>query len=192
MGKQALSAISGALFFGVVLFALVFFWKNPFRVGEITIATAKGPSMTLKVANTDEISELIRGGLENEQSADALINSLLSIIEHLPPSSELGKKLVELAELRHPPFSWSSVPVKVVYDSKVPQGLAAVCEQSGFTAKNIVVYVLGSENDLLYTAQAYADPGLTFPCPETIETVRLNSMEVREFQHNKILAKRTL
>src|SRR5262245_14159994 len=147
MGKQALSAISGALVCGVVLFAIVFFWRNPFRVGEITIAMANGPSMNLKVANTNEISELIRRGLENEKSAEALTNSLVSIIEHLPPSSELGKKLVELAELRRPPFSWSSVPVKVVYDAKLPQGLAAVCEQSGFTAKNIVVYVLGSEND---------------------------------------------
>lgn len=192
MGKQALSAISGALFIGVVLFAIVFFWKNPFRVGEITIATGNGPSIALKVANTDDISELIRGGLANEKSADALTNSLLGIIEHLPPSSELGKKLVELAERRDPPFLWNSVPVKAVYDSKLRQGLAAVCEQSGLKAKNISVYVLGSENNMLYTFQAWADPGLTFPCPDAIETVRLNSIEVQEFSHNRVMAKRTL
>ena len=91
MGKQVLSAISGALVAGVVLVAIVFFWKNPFRVGEITIATPNGPSMTFKVANSNEISELIRKGLKNENSAEMLTHSLLSIIEHLPQAARWAR-----------------------------------------------------------------------------------------------------
>lgn len=192
MGKQALSAISGALVAGVALVAIAFFWQNPFRVGEITIATPNGPSVTFKVANSNEISELIRKGLENENSADALTNSLLSIIEHLPLGHTLGEKLVELAEQRRPPFSSSSVPVKLVYGPNVPRGRAAVCENSGFSAKNIVVFVLSNDGELLDTFPAYADATLTFPCPAGGETLRINSTDVEEFNRHKVLAKRTL
>jgi hypothetical protein len=114
--------ISVALVAGLGLVAIIFFWKNPFRVGEITIATPKGPSVTIKVADSNEISELIQKGLENEQTADFLANSLLNVIEHLPTGSKLGEKLVDLAEQRHAPFSSTSVPVRLLYDSKVPQG----------------------------------------------------------------------
>jgi hypothetical protein len=192
VGKWVLSVISSVLVAGVLLVAIAFFWKNPFRVGEITIATPKGPSVTFKVANSNEISELIQKGLENEKSADFLTNSLLNVIEHLPTGSKLGEKLVELAEQRRSPFSSSSVPVKLVYDSKLPQGLAAVCERSGFLAKNIVVFVLGNEDELLYTIQAYADARMMFPCPDGGETVRLNSKDVLEFNRDKVMAKRAL
>ena len=121
-----------------------------------------------------------------------MTNSLLSIIENLPKGSTLGKKLVELAEQRQPPFSWSSVPVKLVFDSSVERGLAAVCDQSGFSGTNISVYVLDESGALLHTFQAHADARLTFPCPDGGETVRLNSTEVQQFNHHKILAKRTL
>jgi hypothetical protein len=57
-------------------------------VGEIHINTSDG-SMTFKVANSNEISDLIRNGLANTESAGALTNSLLSIIEGLPPGSML-------------------------------------------------------------------------------------------------------
>src|SRR5262249_30853618 len=132
MEKQVLKTItiSSAL---VVMAAIAFFWINATRVGEITIATPKGPSMTFKVANSNEISELIRNGLENAKSADALSNTLLSIIEHLPPGSMLGEKLLDLAERRRSPFLFKSVPVKLVYGSNLEPGLAAVCENSSFS-----------------------------------------------------------
>lgn len=133
------AVINVALVAGVLLLVIVFFWRNPFKVGEITIATQNGPSLTFKVADSNEISELIRKGLENEESAAFLTNSLLSIIENLPAGSKLSEKLLELAEQRRPPFSSSSVPVKLVYDSEVPHGMAAVCEKSAFLAKNIVI-----------------------------------------------------
>jgi hypothetical protein len=66
---------------------------------------------------------------------------------------------VQLAEQRRPPFLSSSVPVKLVYDSEMPQGLAAVCEKSPFLAKNIVIFLLGNEDQLLHTVQAYAMQG---------------------------------
>jgi hypothetical protein len=69
--------------------------------------------MTVKVASSNEISELIRRGLENEQTAGALIGSLLSIIANLPTDSTLGEKLVELVEKRRGPFSLPSIPVKL-------------------------------------------------------------------------------
>lgn len=191
MGKQVLSATGGALVAGVAMAAIAFFWQNPFRVGEIRIDTPNGPSMTFKVANSNEISELIRHGLANKNSAGALTNSLLSIIENLPLGSTLGEKLVELAERRRPPFSVISVPVKLVYSPNVPRGLAAVCENSGFLAKNIVVFVLGDDSELLFTFPAYADVTLTFPCPNGGETLRINATEVEEFKRHKMLAKRT-
>lgn len=190
--NRVLSVISVALVAAVVLAAIAFFWKNPFRVGEITIATPKGPSVTFKVADSNEISELIQKGLENENTAGFLTNSLLNIIEHLPPGSKLGEKLMEQAEQRRSPFSSNSVPVRLVYDSKVPQGLAAVCEKSDFLAKNIVVFVLGNEGELLYTIPAYADARMMFPCPAGGEIVRLNSKEVMEFNRDKVMAKRAL
>ena len=192
MGKQVLSAISGALVAGVALVAIAFFWQNPFRVGEITVATPNGPSVSFKVANSNEISELIRKGLENENSAAYLTNSLLSIIEQLPPNSPLSEKLVELAAQRRRPFSWSSVPVKLVYDRNVPPGVAAVCENSGFSAKSIVVFVLNNDGELLHTLQLYVDGRLAFPCPSGSETVRINSTDFEEFNRYKVLAKRTL
>lgn len=184
--------INVALVAGVLLLVIVFFWRNPFRVGEITIATQNGPSVTFKVADSNEISKLIQKGLENEKSAAFLTNSLLSIIENLPAGSKLGEKLLELAEQRRPPFSSSSVPVKLLYDSEVPQGVAAVCEKSAFLAKNIVIFVLGNEGELLHTVQAYADARMMFPCPSGAETVRLNSKDMLESNRDKVMIKRAL
>ena len=186
------AVINVALVAGVLLLVIVFFWRNPFKVGEITIATQNGPSLTFKVADSNEISELIRKGLENEESAAFLTNSLLSIIENLPAGSKLSEKLLELAEQRRPPFSSSSVPVKLVYDSEVPHGMAAVCEKSAFLAKNIVIFVLGNDGELLHTVQAYADARMMFPCPNGAETVRLNSKDIPESNREKAMMKRAL
>ena len=79
--------------------------------------------------------------------------------------SNLGEKLLQLAEQRRSPFSSNSVTVKLMYDSSVPQGVAGVCEKSEFLAKNIVVFVLGNEGELLHTIPAYADARMMFPCP---------------------------
>lgn len=190
MGKQVLNVImiSSAV---VVIAAMAFFWQSPSRVGEITIASPQGPSMTFKVANSNEISELIRNGLANQSSADALTNSLLSIIEGLPLGSKLGEKLVELAERRRLPFSFSSVPVKLVHNPKIPRGLAAVCENSSFLAKNIAVFVLGDNDEMLDKFSVYADVGLTFPCLSGGETLSINATEFEEFKSHKMMAKRT-
>ncbi len=186
------SMINIVLAAGVILVVIAFFWWNPSRVGEITVATPNGPSVSFKVADSNEISELVRKGLENERTADFLTNSLLSVIESLPSGSKLGEKLLQLAEQRRSPFSSSSVPVKLVYDSEVPHGLAAVCEKSAFSAKNIAIFVFGNEDELLYTAQAYADPKMMFPCPEDAETVRLNSRDVLALKRDKVMVKRAL
>ena len=186
------TVINVVLLAGVILVVIAFFWWNPSRVGEITVATPNGPSVSFKVADSNEISELIRKGLENERTADFLTNSMLSVIENLPPGSKLGEKLLELAEQRQSPFSSSSVPVKLVHDSEVPRGLAAVCEKSAFLAKNIAIFVFGNEGDLLHTLQAYADPKMMFPCPEDAETVRLNSTDVLALKRDKVMAKRAL
>jgi hypothetical protein len=187
-----LSVINVVLGAGVILVVIAFFWWNPSRVGEITVATPNGPSVSFKVADSNEISELVRKGLENERTADFLANSLLSVIESLPSGSKLGEKLLQLAEQRRSPFSSSSVPVKLVYDSEVPQGLAAVCEKSAFSAKNIAIFVFSNEDELLYTVQAYADPKMMFPCPEDAETVRLNSRDVLLLKRDKVMVKRAL
>ena len=191
MGNQILSVTIVMIVF--VLVAIVFFGMNPSRVGEITIATPKGPSMTFKVADSNDISELIQKGLENENTANSLTNSLLNVIEHLPATSNLGEKLVELAEQRQSPFSLNSVPVKVAYDSKLPQGMAGICEKSEFLAKNIVVFALGKNpGELLYTIQAYAAPSMIFPCPDGGEIVRVNSNQILEINADNVMAKRTL
>jgi hypothetical protein len=80
-----------------------------------------------------------------------------------------------------------------VYDPEVPQGLAAVCENSAFLAKNIVIFLLGNEDQLLHTpVQAYADVNMTFPCPAGAETVRLNSKNLPALEHDKVMVKRNL
>jgi hypothetical protein len=187
------TAINVVLIAVVILVVIAFFWMNPFRVGEITVATPNGPSMTFKVADSNDITDLIQKGLENEKVSGALTNSLLSIIEKLPPGSKLGEKLLELAERRRSPFSSSSVPARLVYDPEVPQGLAAVCENSAFLAKNIVIFLLGNEDQLLHTpVQAYADVNMTFPCPAGAETVRLNSKNLLALEHDKVMVKRNL
>lgn len=192
VGDRVLSGSSVLLVAGVVLAAIVFFSKNPFRVGEITVTTPNGPSVTVKVANSNEISELIHKGLENETTAGYVTNSLLNIIENLPAGSKLGEKLVELAEQRKRPFSSNSVPVRLVYDPNVPNGLAAVCEKSDFSAKNIVVFVLGKNGELLHQTVAFADASMTFPCPGDGETVRLNYKEILELNSDQVMVKRNL
>src|SRR5262249_7241055 len=135
---RLLSGSSAVIVVVVVLVAIVFFWKNLFRVGEITVVAPNGPSVTVKVANSNDISELIQKGLENETTAGYVTNSLLDIIEKLPVGSTLGDKLMELAEQRKNPFFFESVPVKLVYDSSLRQGQAAVssificCELRGY------------------------------------------------------------
>jgi hypothetical protein len=192
VGNRLLSGSSVLLVAGVVLAAIVFFSKNPFRVGEITVTTPNGPSVTVKVANSNEISELIHKGLENETTAGYVTNSLLNIIENLPAGSKLGEKLMELAEQRKRPFSSNSVPVRLVYDPNVPNGLAAVCEKSDFSAKNIVVFVLGKNGELLHQTVAFADASMTFPCPGDGETVRLNYKEILELNSDQVMVKRNL
>jgi hypothetical protein len=190
--NRVLSVISVVLVAVVVLVTIVFFWRNLFRVGEVTIAMPNGPSVSVKVANSNDIAQLIQKGLENPTTAGYVTNSLLNIIENLPADSKLGEKLVALAEQRKHPFLFNSMPVKLVYDSKLRQGEAAVCENSAFLAKNIVVFVLSNEGELLYTIPAYADASMTFPCPGGGEIVRLNSKEVPGFNRDKVMAKRTL
>jgi hypothetical protein len=175
----------------VVLAAIVFFSINPFRVGEITVTTPNGPSVTVKVANSNDISELIKKGLQNEQTKGVLANSLLDIIKKLPVGSELSESLVGLAEKHTNPFSFDPVPVMVEYDPNVPQGLAAVCEKSEFLAKNIVVYGPGNNPGEVHNIHAHADADIiVFPCLDGLEIVRVNSKEVREFNLDKAMAKR--
>jgi hypothetical protein len=103
----------------------------------------------------------------------------------------LGEKLVELVERRRPPFSSSSVPVKLMYDPNVPEGLASVCENSRFLGKNIVAFVLGEDGEMLSRFSALVDVTLTFPCPDGGETMRINDTKIEEFKRHKMLAKRT-
>jgi hypothetical protein len=191
IGNRVLNITSLALVAVTVIVVIVFFWKNPFRVGEITITTPEGHSVAFKVADSNPISELIQKGLENKKTADSVANSLLSVIESLPSGSKLGEKLVELAEQHRSPFLFDSVPVTLIYDSKVLQGWAGVCEKSNFVAKNIAVFVDDEKNGLL-RINAYAEPSITFPCPSGGEIVRLNSHEVVGSNNDKVMAKRTL
>ena len=59
MKRHVLSGIIGALVAGVTVFAIIFFWKNPFRQGVISFTTPSGTSMTLNVSNTKAVAELI-------------------------------------------------------------------------------------------------------------------------------------
>ena len=186
-----LSGINAVLLAGVILVVIAFFWWNPFRVGEITLTTPNGPSVTFKVAESIDISDLIRRGLEDTRSEPLLTNSLLSIIENLRDGSKLANKLVDLAEQRKSPFASKPVFVKLVHDSEVPKGVAAVCEESGFSAKNIAIFLFRN-NELLDRAQAYVDPNMMFPCPEGPDTVRLNSKDLVALNPDKVMVKRAL
>lgn len=191
MGKYVYSAICIVLVIGLLI-VCNFFGKNPFRVGEITFATPNGPSMSFKVANTNEISELIRKGLADERSSEMLSNTLLSIIEHLPPGCTLGEKLVELVERRRPPFLVKSVPVNLLlHDENLPEGLAAACENSCLLSKNVVVYVLKNNNEMMTNIPAHVDGTLAFPCPDGGEVLRVNSQKVKELGSYRIMAKQT-
>jgi hypothetical protein len=176
----------------VIVGALVFFDVNPFREGEITIAMPDGTTMALKVGNSNELSDLIREGLKNKETSGPLQNSLLSIIEELSSGSRLAEKLVELAEKRKPPFNFQSVPVNLLYGNDVPDGLVAVCENSRFLSKNIVVFVLGEHEELEDRFSLYADPKQALPCGDGQETLRVNLENVDTIQRHKVLAKRTL
>src|SRR6516164_7565131 len=101
MGKYA-PLIIVFLLLAIIATVLYFFSLNPSRVGEVTVATPGGPTITVKVAESNEISELIRAGLDNEKTAESMTNSLLSIIESLPPKSKLSEKLIGLVEQRKP------------------------------------------------------------------------------------------
>lgn len=191
VGNRILSGSSAVIVAVVVLAAIIFFSINPFRVGEITVATPNGPSVTVKVANSNEISELIQKGLENEKTASSVTNSLMSIIENLPVGSELGDKLMDLAEQRKNPFKINSVPVTLVYDPSLPDGWAAVCEESDFSGKNIVVFVQ-AKGELLPPIHAYADAKIVFPCSDGDEIVRLNSTKILQLNRDNAMAKRDL
>ena len=190
MRNRLFSVISVVLVAGVALVALVFFSINPFRVGKITITTPNGSSVTVKVANSNEFSELIQEGLKNPTTEGYVTNSLLNIIDNLPVGSKLGDKLMELAQQRKPPFFFESVPVKLVYDSSLRQGHATICEKSKFLAKNITVYA--QKDEFLYHITVFAVPGTEFPCLDGAEIVRLNSREILELNSDQVMAKRTL
>lgn len=172
--------------------AIVFFWWNPFREGEITLAMPDGTSMTLKVANSNEIGDLIRQGLQHEKTAGPLTSALVDIIENLPAGNPLGERLMDLAERRRPPFFLPSIPVKLVYGANVPEGMVGVCEHSDFKARNLVVFVLSSDEEMLHRFPLYADRSLTFPCPSEGETLRVNLADMERFNRHMVLAKRCL
>lgn len=193
MTKHVLSTIIGALVAVVTIFAIIFFWKNPFRQGEIIFKTPSGASMSLKVANSNDITELIREALQDEKSGQMMTYSLLSIIEGLTPGCYLGEKLCNLVEQRQPPFCVKSVPVKLVYDSGVPISIAAPCENSSFLAKSIIVYPTdnnGGGGDPMNTLGLYVDSRLAFSCSEGSEIMRVNSEKVEEFNRYQVMAKR--
>lgn len=193
MSKSKLIVIAPVLILGLIVGgALVFFDWNPFREGEITIALADGTSMTLKVANSSEISEVIREGLNNDKTSGPLASSLLGIIEELPSNHPFSQKLMSLAETRRPPFKFESVPVKLLYGNDVPEGLVAVCENSRFSSKNIVIFVLDEEGGLVDKFAYYADTRQQFPCEDDEEKLRLNLTNINELSRFTVLAKRTL
>ena len=140
MKKEVLRVITYALVASVITFAITFFWLNPHRQGEFSICTPSGARMTFKVANGNDITELIRRAMLDEKSGAMMINSLLSIIEGLTPGCNLGEKLCNLVEERKPPFRVKSIPIRLVYDRRVPISIAAPCENSSFLAKSIIVY----------------------------------------------------
>jgi hypothetical protein len=181
-----------ALLAAVVMLFIWYLWYTN-RVGEITVSTPGGPSMTIKVAESNDISELMRKGLEDKRSAVYLTNSLLSIIEQLKPDSPLSEKLVDLAERRNSPFKFESVPVKIIHDANIERGLVSVCENSQFSAKNIVVYTEDNiRHDMQFNMNVYADPRLTRTCTESGEIVRMNAIDIEGMNGVSIFAKRTL
>lgn len=164
-----LAVIGGFIF-------LLFF--NPSRVGEITVTVPGGPAITVKVANSNDISKLIWSGLKNKRTAAGMTISLLSLIEHLDPNSELAKNLIVLVESRQPPFLTPSIPVKLEYDPQVPGGIAASCEGSPFLAKNIVVYAVKKDDDMVYNSSVHVDVNWAFPCPDGADILRINSTTI--------------
>ena len=195
MIRHVLSGIIGALVAGVTIFAIIFFWKNPFRQGEISFTTPSGASMTLNVSNSNDIAELIRAALQTENSAFMMTNSLLSIIKGLKPGCILVEELCNLVERREPPFCANSFPVKLVYDPKMPIGIAAACENSRFLAKNIRVYPIDDNGGGIPTNALgfFVDSRMAFSCRKGGEILRVNSEKVEEFnrRNRKVMAKRT-
>ena len=163
-------------------------------MGEVTVATPGGPTITVKVAESNEISELIRAGLDNEKTAESMTNSLLSIIESLPPKSKLSEKLIGLVEQRKPPFSLASVPVTIEFDSNLPEKFVARCEDAPFETENIVVFLLKSDDQMVYTFNAHVDQSHSFPCPENKDILHINSVDVEKYKpisQYKVMAKGT-
>jgi hypothetical protein len=142
--------------------------------------------------SSDEIEDIIRVGLENRDTEGAYTGSLMNMIENLPPSSLLGKKLVELAEARHSPFNFSSRPVKLSLGSNIPQGFVGVCEHSDFIKKNIVVFILGDNNEMLHKISLFADLNYAFPCSGDLEMLLINVQDISKPNKSKSFAKRTL
>lgn len=192
MGKHVLSGIIGALVAGVTVFAISFFSKYPFREGELSFKLLNGAELTLKVANSEEITELIRAALQNEKSALMMRNSLLSVIEGLPSGCILGEKLCNMVERRQPPFCAKSVPVVLIYDPKVPEGIAAACENSYFLGKRIVVYPIAYNGggDPMNSLNLHVDGRLAVSCIEGGEILRVNSEKVEGFNSRQVMAKR--
>jgi len=193
MTKHILSAIIGALVTVVAIIAFIFFWQNPFRQGEIIINTPSGASLKLSIANSNDITELFIRAMDDEESGVMISNSLMSVIERIKPESALGEKLCRLVDERKPPFCVNSVPVKLVFDDKVPSSIAAPCEKSIFLAKSIIVYPVVDENgggDPMNTLPLYVDSRLARVCPEGSEIMRVNSNKVEEFNRYRVMAKR--
>jgi len=97
-----------------------------------------------------------------------------------------------LAEKRRPPFKFQSVPVKLLYGNDVPEGFVAVCENSSFSSKNIVVFILGEQGELVDRFSLYADTKQVFPCSDSQETLRIKLTNIDRFQKLKVFAKRAL
>ena len=191
MKKQALSATIGALVAGVTIFAIIFFWKNPFREGELSFETSSGAKMCLKVANSNDITELLRKALQDEEVAQMITYSLLAVIESLPPNCALGEKLCNMVQNRTPPFCPTSIPVKLIFDDKMQIGVAAACDNSYFLSKRIVVYPMTADGggDPMNTLGLHVDGRLAFSCPDGVEILRVNSEKVQEFNLHQVMAK---
>lgn len=127
----------------------------------------------------NKVEEQIRAGLESKSTESAFASSLINIIEKSPPDSLLSKKLIELAEARKTPFHFPSRKVELTLGENTPPvGFVGVCEQSDFIKKNIVVYLIGDNNEMLYHRSVFADSKYAFPCHEDTEKLVINKNEL--------------
>lgn len=141
------------------------------KIGELTIQIKKNERIE------DVIDNILNG--KDEKAKIFLYTHITRVIQGKEPDSDIGKRVIKIAEDHEKPFRWGFYDVELRYDSSIKPYSYGVCQASPFRDKLIQVNVYNPitheaiDGDMLFA-------GENFPCFDNETIVKTSNKKLVE------------